>query len=202
MSKFVYFIKPVGLPGPIKIGSSREPQNRLAQLADWSPWPLEILVMIPGTLELERRLHSCFSHAHRHREWFEPDTELVAGITALKEGLPVEKAFDLDKITGSIRSRPANYGTRKSSQYREWWGYLCRLRHAAKKSETTVPVEAYQILRASRCETTLTIEEKAYLDRLIYELKKTPRSLECKRHVPQEERAGTVDWPTQIKRPQ
>jgi hypothetical protein len=34
---YVYFIKPVGLPGPIKIGFSVNTRERLLSLGAWSP---------------------------------------------------------------------------------------------------------------------------------------------------------------------
>lgn len=174
MSKFVYFIKPVGLSGPIKIGSSCEPEGRLSQLADWSPWPLEILARIPGTLALERQLHGCFAHAHQHREWFAPDPDLVAGISALRDGAPIEVAFDLSKQSGSIRSKPANYGTRKSPQYREWWSYVCKLRSAERRHAAKAHREAWEVLRASRRETPLTDAEKVCVEQAIAAAKLRP----------------------------
>lgn len=34
----VYFIKPIGMDGPIKIGCSDKPARRLITLAAWSPF--------------------------------------------------------------------------------------------------------------------------------------------------------------------
>lgn len=94
---FVYFIKPVGKPGPIKIGCSQTPDARLESINAWAPYPLEMLVSISGSFELERRLHTCFSAFHSHGEWFHPSDELARGIEALKNGKPVEEAFDLSR---------------------------------------------------------------------------------------------------------
>ena len=44
--RYVYFIKPVGMEGPIKIGCSIMPTERLEGLAVWSPFPLEIVAAI------------------------------------------------------------------------------------------------------------------------------------------------------------
>lgn len=188
MSRVVYFIKPIGLPGPIKIGSTCEPIGRLSQLADWSPWPLEILVTVPGSFDLERQLHGCFAHAHKHREWFNADPELVAGIAALLEGVPVGEAFDLLKRTGSIRKKPANYGTSKSPQYRQWWRYLCQLRHAQKACGRIAPTEIQNILCASRREVSFTENEKSRLEQTIAALKKLSRKNQA--NISPSEKAG------------
>lgn len=94
---YVYFIKPVGKPGPIKIGCSQSPDARLESINAWAPHPLEMLVSIPGSFELERRLHTCFSAFHSHGEWFHPSDEMARGIEALKNGVPIEEAFDLSR---------------------------------------------------------------------------------------------------------
>lgn len=70
MSSYVYFIKPVGMDGPIKIGCSGVPAQRLIDLASWSPFPLEIIGKTPGTMKDEGFLHRCFSEYHSHHEWF------------------------------------------------------------------------------------------------------------------------------------
>lgn len=66
----VYFIKPIGMDGPIKIGFSMKPVTRLDALSTWSPFPLEIIGSVPGKLDDETFLHQCFSDLHTHREWF------------------------------------------------------------------------------------------------------------------------------------
>lgn len=101
----VYFIRPVGMDGPIKIGTSIMAHERLRELMTWSPVPLEIAVEISGHHELERALHSCFADAHSHREWFHPSPRLVALVEALIRGVPVEQAIDLSAAVGSIHSK-------------------------------------------------------------------------------------------------
>lgn len=72
----LYFIKPIGMDGPIKIGFSSSPPNRLEGLASWSPWPLEIIGTLPGTMKDEFFLHSCFVELHSHHEWFRSSQQL------------------------------------------------------------------------------------------------------------------------------
>lgn len=82
----VYFIKPIGLTGPIKIGFSANPVMRLKPLTSWSPIPLEIAVIAPGTFSHEKLLHEWFAPHRLHGEWFSVTPELTALITDLKAG--------------------------------------------------------------------------------------------------------------------
>lgn len=102
----VYFIKPVNMAGPIKIGCSKSPDNRKATLSTWSPFALEIVTTIEGGIDLERRFHARFLHIHERREWFSWAPELAEAIAAIKAG-----TFDISSlpegrhITKSVGSR-------------------------------------------------------------------------------------------------
>lgn len=103
MSEFVYFIKPIGMAGPVKIGCSFMPGDRLLNLSAWSPFPLEIAVTIPGNVALESNLHDCLFDLHSHREWFHESPRITDLIEKLRSGVPVEEAIDLSDIRGSLR---------------------------------------------------------------------------------------------------
>lgn len=78
---FVYFIQQ-GTDGPIKIGSSVDPQARLRALQTANPHPLRLLAKAPGDVRDERALHERFSE-HRINgclEWFSPAPDLLAHI--------------------------------------------------------------------------------------------------------------------------
>lgn len=115
----VYFMKPVGLAGPIKIGCSDTPAIRLSALASWSPWPLEILATVDGSFKLENSLHRIFSASQTHGEWFHPVAALVAGIEAILAGKPIEEAFDFSKDDGSLRRKqsPRSPETKRRMSY-------------------------------------------------------------------------------------
>lgn len=102
MTKRVYFIKPVGMIGPIKIGCSRMLEDRLTQLMAVSPFPLEIIHSEPGEHVLERQLHRCFADYHSHLEWFHPGPRLLAALGKIKSGLSIPEAVDLNDVRGSI----------------------------------------------------------------------------------------------------
>jgi len=123
--KWVYFIKPIGMDGPIKIGCSYSPDQRRKTLEFWSPFPLEILAEWQGGAVVERQFHAMFSASHRHHEWFDVTDELLAVISQIKAGtfdgstlpdpqqLP-RKAKDLSYMTAgwkyerSVRTRIDN----------------------------------------------------------------------------------------------
>lgn len=84
--KRVYFIKPIGFDGPIKIGNSCDPSARREQLSLWSPFPLEIVAELDGDLMMERRFHAKFRDDHRGHEWFTATDELLATVAAIAAG--------------------------------------------------------------------------------------------------------------------
>lgn len=103
--QLIYFLKPIGMEGPIKIGCSSAPEKRLAVFAAWSPFPLEIAATAKGNYKIERALHDRFAHLHTHLEWFKPDLELTSAIRRIAAGTAVEDAIDLSVRKGSIRDK-------------------------------------------------------------------------------------------------
>lgn len=82
--KSVYFLKPIGMDGPVKIGCSKQPQGRLQTLDIWSPFPLELMAIVPGDHKDERALHWHFRDSRLHGEWFAWTTRLHALIRRVK----------------------------------------------------------------------------------------------------------------------
>lgn len=103
-STYVYFIKPVGVIGPIKVGCSRTPGSRIMAMATWSPFQLELLACIHGGLDLEKKIHDRFFPYHIRHEWFEPVDELVRGIANIASGVAVDEAFDLLSPRGNLKA--------------------------------------------------------------------------------------------------
>jgi len=103
---YIYFLRPVGALGPIKIGCSDIPMERLRTFARWSPAPLEIAAIVPGSLSIESWLHNRFRDAHSHLEWYRPTPELVA---------LVREAAETDAIPGcpQIVGEPINASDRR-----------------------------------------------------------------------------------------
>ena len=80
--RHVYFAKPVGQDGPIKIGCSNDVVQRIAQMSMWSPVPLELIACFPGKPSDEHALHREFAEYRLHGEWFSPGERLLKRIDA------------------------------------------------------------------------------------------------------------------------
>lgn len=99
---YVYFIRPVGAEGPVKIGCSQCPLERLSGLMDWSPVPLEVVATIPGYFDLERNIQECFLDQRSHREWFHASARLTELMEALRGGAKISDVLDLNDRRGRI----------------------------------------------------------------------------------------------------
>jgi hypothetical protein len=96
---FVYFLRPIGQDGPVKIGSSVAPEVRLATYMHWSPMPLEIAATLQvAKRSVEGRFHSAFRHLHTHHEWFRADPALTAAIDAIRAG-----TFDISGLPPTMQ---------------------------------------------------------------------------------------------------
>ncbi|PYE89623.1 GIY-YIG nuclease family protein [Phyllobacterium leguminum] len=147
-AKYVYFIRPVGMSGPIKIGFSEIPHERLRVLMSWSPFPLEVIAQVNGNYELEQNLHSIFAPQHTHREWFEASAELLSGIEKLRAGAPLTEAFDLTRRNGHIR----NVARKINPIMRERHRYLMKIHWTQKRMKRlglanwSAPEKVHQIM--------------------------------------------------------
>ncbi|MBD7992864.1 GIY-YIG nuclease family protein [Ochrobactrum sp. Sa2BUA5] len=112
----VYFIKPIGMNGPIKIGSSTCPEKRLESLAVWSPFPLEMIVEVDGDLADEQFIHSCFADVHSHKEWFNASKLLLDTIERISKCGSLNWVRDELKPIGRIRK--IGKGSRPCPEYR------------------------------------------------------------------------------------
>lgn len=124
----VYFIKPIGLDGPIKIGCSSWPDTRLIDLAAWSPFQLELIGSVPGTYQDETFLHRCFSDIHSHREWFHSTPNLRTAIATIIAAGAVSAIKTTHAPKGKIRPQRA-----RTPEQRQRFSYSSRIRCAEKK---------------------------------------------------------------------
>jgi hypothetical protein len=92
--KYLYFLKPIGMDGPIKIGCAKVPEVRMRTFAVWSPFPLELIGKVPGIGTDERFLHRCFADSHTHFEWFLYTPELARAIAQILEAGTVDVVRD------------------------------------------------------------------------------------------------------------
>lgn len=103
--KYIYFIKPVGMDGPIKIGYSQLPNERLLSLSVWSPFVLELMGTALGGSKEENFLHRRFAHLHTHREWFNSSPLLRETIRRILNGESVRDACTEIPQAGHIRNQ-------------------------------------------------------------------------------------------------
>lgn len=153
----IYFIRPIGMRGPIKIGCSYSPDRRRSTLETWSPFPLEIVAEMPGCMDDERRLHSLFRAQHKSREWFDWTPELQRVVDAVAAG-----RFDLTSLADAVpfpRSRPRNVATFKCPFWRFARSVDARLQSARKRGaswaeiEQLLGMEAWDFVRRLRDNT-------------------------------------------------
>lgn len=97
-TQYVYFIKPKGASGPVKIGLSEYPELRMMANSHWVPFPLELLLKIPGDRFLEARFHRMFLDCHSHLEWFNMTPKLQSVIESIKAGV-----FNFDDLPEYLR---------------------------------------------------------------------------------------------------
>jgi hypothetical protein len=79
----VYVIQD-GKTGSVKIGCSRDPSMRLAELQRSTPNRLTLLVAVPGTMRQERALHRRFKTAQLAGEWFTATREILDWIEQVR----------------------------------------------------------------------------------------------------------------------
>lgn len=129
--QFVYFMKPVGQDGPVKIGCSERPNDRLSTFMTWSPIPLEIAATVPGDFALEKNIHECFADQHSHREWFHPSARLTKLIEDLANGVAIRTALDLSDRRGATRG--ATGGRAWPAHTRAYMSLFHQCRAAARR---------------------------------------------------------------------
>ena len=152
MSGFVYFIRPVDMEGPVKIGFSATTQRRLEALAAWSPMPLEIVATIPGSRALEQNLHQCFDDLLIHHEWFQADPRITALISKLQAGVPIAEAIDLTdrkipEMSSKARAWVRNPEARLRCSYNMRLGWAERKLNKVSNDHWSIPADVTLIMR-------------------------------------------------------
>ncbi len=133
----IYFIRPVGMLGPIKIGCSTCVDDRLEALATWSPFKLEVIYTEPGDYSLEKQIHEVFADYHSHREWFHPGERLLFAVGRLLGGEKIATAINLTEYRGTIRNVTRKPRKPIPDFQRELKSYEFQLIWACKRAEKT-----------------------------------------------------------------
>lgn len=88
--------------GKIKIGCSVNPEYRMTTIGEWIPFPIKLLVTIPGSFALEAAIHRMFDAEWSHGEWFEESPRLLAFVERIQKGLPLD--IDVDALATRRRA--------------------------------------------------------------------------------------------------
>jgi hypothetical protein len=132
MTGLVYFVRPTGKLGPIKIGySSKDVRERVRQISAQSPLPVEMVACVPGSKRLEANIHQCLAASHSHFEWFHPTDEVLAFLEKVIAGVAVDQAIDLSSRRGHIRINPS---TQWDAATRKKMSYLHKVRLATNRA--------------------------------------------------------------------
>jgi hypothetical protein len=163
----VYFIRPIGMASPVKIGRAIFPKSRRTALATWSPFDLEIVATIPGGRDLEERFHALFIAHHWRQEWFHGSELMEKVINQINSG-----TFDIGSLPESLgilqhALRYYKSNSTETEEYRKAYALFSakspdRLLHM--KRPPLVPCR-YRIVSDERKE-----EEMEYLKQLIHAL--------------------------------
>lgn len=149
---FVYFLRPIGQCGPIKIGCSFWPEDRLKSYQSWSPIPLELVASLPGDRTIEARFHAAFAHLHSHHEWFRAEADLLRAIKAVRAG-----AFDLS----SLPAPRALWAGRVVPREAVDSGRMTRRVYRLLKAGVPVPPEIIAATQTYRCTAAETCRRRA-----------------------------------------
>lgn len=80
----IYFVRQAGdINAPIKIGYSKNPEQRVKDLQTALPYELELIGTMQGGLKREAQLHNDFADTRLKGEWFKATPELKMRIAAL-----------------------------------------------------------------------------------------------------------------------
>jgi excisionase family DNA binding protein len=72
---FVYFAQAES--GPIKVGVSKSPNQRIAEIQTGNSERVRLLGVVVGDRKTERAVHAQFASLRLHGEWFRPAEELL-----------------------------------------------------------------------------------------------------------------------------
>ncbi len=96
----IYFIQSEN--GPIKIGYSKSPKQRIHNLRSANSEKLTLIGTVSGSRDKELLLHKQFKHLLISGEWFKPEQDLLDYINTFSEGLLEEDKIVLSHTAKNI----------------------------------------------------------------------------------------------------
>lgn len=158
----VYFIQ-AGDNGPIKIGSSRNPQERLGMLQVGNHAELKMIATVPGSVPLEREVQEDLKAFRRGREWFDPTPEVLDYIEKIQlvdyeiiDGMPLAVLWR-EKEDGETNYCPFCGERHKHEEKDGHYAVGCWWRHGERKllDGTILKREAGYIVRTKSLQLPL-----------------------------------------------
>ncbi len=73
--RYIYFAR--ARDGWIKIGTTNDLRRRLAELRNYTPGGVQLLLTLDGNYHTEAAIHSRFPQYRKNGEWFEPSKPLL-----------------------------------------------------------------------------------------------------------------------------
>lgn len=163
---YIYFLRPIGADGPVKIGCSQEPTARLVQMMTFGHSQLEIVATVPGGPDLELNLHECFLDTHSHREWFNASPRMTAMLTALQDGKPIHEAVDLSRRLGTFK-RKGRGPAKTSDAWKERIAFNRRRRHGRREEDSQWPVDIDVLMTHAHRHTPFTDAQRARIEQVL-----------------------------------
>ncbi len=102
LPEVVYFMYSAG---KIKIGYSADVLKRLTDLSNAAASPVELIAVLPGNRDLEKRLHRTFKPDRVHGEWFKPSSEIRRFLECIDSACMATMELDTWLAVGSCVSR-------------------------------------------------------------------------------------------------
>lgn len=95
---YIYFIQKTE-GGPVKIGTSANPTQRLVAMQRVNPDPLCLRAVALGSHAAEKRLHQKFDHLHVRDEWFKVTCEIEELLSKLPSWEEVQAGATCPRVT-------------------------------------------------------------------------------------------------------
>lgn len=105
----IYFLRGYGR---VKVGTTRKPGKRLDEIQVSSPVPLSVLLIMPGDVILERRIHRRFRSIRQHGEWFLATPEFLEFVESLRKNGEHALAINRDFVANEGEKTEHNQSDR------------------------------------------------------------------------------------------
>lgn len=138
---FVYVIHAVGT-NRIKVGHTLTPEARLKDLQTGSPFPLRMLACWPGSVTIERRIHTALAEFRQAGEWFAPPPFIAHRIL-----VAVKKQDQLiTPIVAAARSKdPSNKLPQQQQSVNDWLKSILPLLNPGAWWEFRTPKQSHVV---------------------------------------------------------